>query len=223
MGDKYKFAEQKVEEYLATLPEHKNISGKYKLLPANSDRIISAGKNSIIITIPETSMVGRIVGYRTSMLVYPGYYGLWGFNITKNIESTTGVLEELGLCNVTVLHPYIRTSFDEVAEPNAVFISPDLRENYRNTVLEIAETEFEKLANGKEILDEYEESHKRISQALKNGLYKADVFAHGYIGKDNEIKYDKAIRNMFFIVKNNYDNTGKLVIEDLDHLVLGKK
>ncbi len=223
VSNKHKFAELELEEYLATLPEQKNLSGKYKLLPMDSDRIISAGTNSIILTIPEASMVGRILGYRKSVRTHPEHYGLWGFDITKNVESTTRILEEFGFTNVTKLHPYVRTSFNRGVEPNAVFISPDLRENGRNTVQEIAETEFEKLANGRELLAEYEESHRRISGAIKNGLYQADVFAHGYIGSDNKIRYDKAIRNMFFVVKNNYDNTGRLIIEDLDHIVLKKK
>jgi len=197
-------------------------------VPLNFPLLINKGNNSLVFSIPETTLVAKSSFYdivpKEKDPDNKGYFHLAGYvsGLKANgLENTVQSLNEMGFDKEEKIYFPEMQEFDckvSLWDTRRIYytIMPDLRENNKFQVSDAENFSFDSIPNGKELKELYNASCEKILKAYLSGQYKLMCAGHG-----SEEKPEPAIRHMFLVQHN--DDYARLVIADLNHLVIQKK
>ena len=187
-------------------------------LKRNAPEVRTLGTRQIILDIGN-----GYVGKTKLRVVTPNYYILMGSPYYPDLDQTIKTLAELGF-DVPEHHCIeIKNQNGKIVVEDSGFgfvITRDLTENGRYRVEDVKNEHFETLLNGEELRQQLTDAQKTLREIYdgKNPRYRMEVNAHATVKGPQE-----AIRHMFFTQIDPITNRGKLVLGDLDHVILYRK
>jgi hypothetical protein len=196
-----------------------SVSGDRYFLRKEIPELITRGNHQVVLSLGY-GYIGktRIKGETSAHYVHTSLF-VYGPQVVETID----ILRELGF-NVPE-HHYVE--IEQISEEFKVgdcglsfVIARDLTEDGRYRVENVKDEHFETLSNGPELRRQLNYASRTLQEIYdnKNPLYAMDINDHVTDEGPQE-----AFKHMFFTQTDPNTNTGKLILGDLDHVILYRK